>query len=374
MRETLDVCRALADSFGQPRWLATVVGVEGSAYRRPGARLLFSTERVLAGALSGGCLEREVLRLGPWLTSRGPVVRSFDHRLDEEAGAGSGCDGKVEVLIEPCADLLQETLAQVQHELESEHSFTLATLIESHTPALALGTRFLGNAHAEYHSRRLPELALQLSRAAALAPQPRRHRASVVSFRGLRFLLELLEPPPHLFVFGAGPDAVPLARIAGQLGWEVTVCGTDRVSTRERFSGLARYSSDLKRCVVELEACARPLAVVMSHDYERDRGTLAALLPSRCEYLGALGPARRTERLLNELAATLRVLPARGLDHLHAPAGLSLGAETAEEIALSIIADAQARLTASDGASLRDRPGDIHESTPQLQLIFAEGA
>ena len=112
MRETLDVCRALADSFGQPLWLATVVGVLGSAYRRPGARLLFSAERVLAGALSGGCLEREVLRLGPWLTSRGPVVRTFDHRLDEDGAAGSGCDGKIEVLIEPCAALLQEAEAR----------------------------------------------------------------------------------------------------------------------------------------------------------------------------------------------------------------------------------------------------------------------
>lgn len=374
MRETLDVCRAFAASFGQPLWLATVVGVEGSAYRRPGARLLFSAERVLAGAISGGCLEREVVRLGPWLTSRGPVVRTFDHRLDEEAGTGSGCDGKIDVLIEPCADALQETLLQVQHELESEHRFTLATLIESNTAALPLGTRFLGNERAEYHSTRLPDLALQLSGAAALAPRPRRNRASAVRFRGLKFLLEVLEPPPHLFVFGAGPDAVPLARIAGEIGWEVTVCGSERVSVRERFSRIARYSSDLGRCVAELESCARPLAVVMSHDYERDRDTLAALLPSRCEYLAALGPARRTERLLSDIAATLGVLPARGLDHLHAPAGLALGAESAEEIALSIVAEAQARLTASDGASLRDRVGDIHESTPELQLIFAEGA
>ena len=374
MRETLDVCRALADSFGQPLWLATVVGVLGSAYRRPGARLLFSAERVLAGALSGGCLEREVLRLGPWLTSRGPVVRTFDHRLDEDGAAGSGCDGKIEVLIEPCAALLQEALVQVQHELESERRFALATLIESNTVALPLGTRFLGNEHAEYHSSRLPELALPLSRAAALAPRPRRNRASVVSFRGLKFLLEWLEPPPHLFVFGAGPDAVPLARLAGELGWAVTVCGSDRVSARERFSGIARYSADSGRSVAELEACARPLAVVMSHDYERDREALAALLPSRCEYLAVLGPARRTERLLNDIAATLRVLPARGLDHLHAPAGLAIGAETAQEIALSILAEAQARLTASEGASLRDRAGDIHEATPELQLIFAEGA
>src|SRR5688572_14481524 len=177
MRETLDICRAFAASFGQPLWLATVVGVEGSAYRRPGARLLFSADRALAGAISGGCLEREVIRLGPWLTSRGPVVRTFDHRMDEEAGTGSGCDGKIDVLIEPCTAALQEALAHVWSQLEAEHSFTLATVVES-SGAAPLGARFVGNARAEYASGHFPELASHLSRAAALAPRPRRHRAS----------------------------------------------------------------------------------------------------------------------------------------------------------------------------------------------------
>jgi xanthine dehydrogenase accessory factor len=175
-------------------------------------------------------------------------------------------------------------------------------------------------------------------------------------------LVEVIRPPPHLFVFGSGPDAVPVVALARGLGWTVTVWDPQaRFETRTRFAAADHLSRGAATALAAaIEAAARPLAVVMSHNVERDGEALAMLLPSRALYIGVLGPRRRTDRLLGELAGAGLCSRAGDDRRLHAPVGLDVGAETPDEVALAILAEAQAVLAGAAAGSLCHRPGAIH--------------
>ena len=365
MTEITAVCRAWreAQTTGEPVWLATLARREGSSYRRPGARLVFGRDGVRAGAVSGGCLEQELVRTGPWLTRHGPVCRTFDANSDDEdAPRGSGCLGRLELLLEPLSGHADAALGVIDRELEAERPVALATVIASSLPQVRLGTRVLKSEQALVTQVSDPALARSLTAAVTRALAARGTRAALAEDAGATALVEVLEPPPHLFVFGAGVDALPVARLATLLGWNVTIAGTSgRASARERFIKLARLSErPLPEIVAELSRCARPLAVIMSHDYRQDRATLAALVDVPLRYLGVLGPARRTARLLDDIEAERGPLAAAVKSRIFGPAGLALGAETPEEIALSIVAEAQAALKTTPRGSLREHGGKIH--------------
>jgi xanthine/CO dehydrogenase XdhC/CoxF family maturation factor len=183
----------------------------------------------------------------------------------------------------------------------------------------------------------------------------------------------VIDPDPHCFIFGTGEDAVPVARFARQLDWKVTICAEgSQFSTRDRFVGLANLRiGTLSQCVADLDRAARPLALVMRHDYERDRAALAALLSSKVPYIGLLGPARRSQRMLREICAHDGPSKDR-LDCVYGPVGLHLGAETPAEIALSIVSEAQAVLARAGGGFLRERRLGIHQTS--RPLLDMEGA
>lgn len=323
MREIAEIASRLRNLGPQPAWLATVVAIQGSAYRRPGARLLFSRDGKLAGGISGGCLEREVMRTGEWLAQRGPVLRIFDGSRDEDGhgAARSGCNGLVEVLIQEVTPAVSETLQRAAGELAQQRSVALTTLLPSG-----------------------------------------------------RIFVEQLQPAPHLSVFGIGDDVVPVARLATQVGFDVTVrAAHGGFGARARFSGVAPLEL---RPVADhsLAHYARLFAVVMTHDYEQDRATLAALLRSQARYIGMLGPARRTQRMLNEIQAR-EACPLERLACVHGPAGLHLGGEGPDAIALAIVAEAQTVLHGKQGGFLRAQKAAIHDQEqPAVRVLQAEGA
>jgi xanthine dehydrogenase accessory factor len=177
-------------------------------------------------------------------------------------------------------------------------------------------------------------------------------------------LVEALVPPPRLFVFGTGHDAVPVAQLARSLGWDVSVCTPKpRLATRERFPHadevLVGSAAELAE---RIKLCDRAVAVVMNHNYEVDREHLGVLVTTPVRYIGMLGPRARTERMLGELCLSLD--DAR----IHAPIGLPLGAETPQEIALAIVAEIQAVLTDAPCLMLRDLPGPIHARDGQRPI------
>ena len=181
-------------------------------------------------------------------------------------------------------------------------------------------------------------------------------------------LLEVIQPPVELLIFGAGHDAIPLVHFAKQLGWHVTIVD-NRLSyaTRDRFP----FADDIILCNPEdLEARIsfnpRMVAVVMTHKYLHDLALLQTLLSSPLHYVGMLGPKTRTEQLLQDLQASGFIPTPEQLRRLYGPVGLDIGADTPEEIALSIVAEIQAVITNRNGNFLKERTGPIHSQHEEL--------
>lgn len=373
LRRVIDAWEA-AEREGRPVVLATVVRVAGSTYRRPGARLLCSEERWLAGGISGGCLEGDVLKKAFWRTSGGgPVVVPYDSRSDDEAAGwlGLGCNGLVEVLLERLdPGRAVHPLRVVAGWLARGEAGALATVVSATEGLARAGERLALGAGGDVRSD-LPDGPLRdglLSSAREALAAGRSRGASVEAPAGCaEVFVEVIPPPLRLLVFGEGHDVPPLVALARGLGWRVTV-----VSTRRGHATGAGGAAPDETVVVAPEAVAERVevdrgtaAVVMTHALAHDQAILGALLASPAWYVGVLGPRRRTERLLEGLAASgARVDPAR-LGALHGPVGLDLGAEGPEEIALSIVAEIQAARAGRDGGPLRERRGPLHDAVPE---------
>jgi xanthine dehydrogenase accessory factor len=367
---------------GEPFLAATLVSVKGSSYRRAGARLLIAQDRWVVGSVSGGCLERDLVRRAWWCLGDGQatLVR-YDSTSDDDDlgwGIGLGCNGVVELLLERIdADRPVDALAFIFGCLRDEKVGALVTVFR------APGDRHLGACLAMAADGTIvaranlvdaQDLALLESQArrALRAPGP---AATVTLPSGIEALIEVIEPPPHLFVMGAGPDAVPLVRAARAVGWTITVWAhqSRRDAARQLAEADHVRSGAAAALAPAVAAARRPLAVVMTHQAERDCEALAMLLPSSCRYVGVLGPRRRTEKLLAMLDATGRSRP-HDATKLHAPAGLAIGAETPDEVALSIVAEIQAVLAGDTATQLRDRRGPIHADPAEALLAACAGA
>lgn len=354
---------------GAPFLVATVVRVRGSSYRRPGARLIAAEERRVAGSVSGGCLEKDLLRTGWWRTRNGPVVVRYDSSDAGAPLAALGCGGEVEILLERAGAGAGEPDAAglVERALASGAVAAVATVFRSSTPGLAVGARwcllganFFGPEGPAAAAPRPPvegALAGVLRAACERAMAERRTRVlthEIDEKSSFDALIEAILPPPRVFVFGAGPDALPVVEATRRLGWDATVWEpTAQAATRERFAatGASLVAGDLDPLRPQIDGCDRALAVVMSHHPRHDGAALRLLLPSRACYIGLLGPRHRAASLASEALDDPRV---------HAPVGLDLGAETPEEIALAITAEMLASLRRATGGPLRARPR-IHD-------------
>lgn len=307
------LARACADD-GARAALAHLVSVEGSHYRRPGARMLIAEDGRSAGAISAGCLESDLRRRLPSVVAEGRAeVAEYDSRTFDDLvwGLGTGCNGRVRVLLAPATESLRAVLDRAAEALASGLPARLATLVAAAPGA----TRAAGEV-------RLLEPG----------ESPREE--------GGEILVEEILPPVSLVVAGCGPDAVPLARIAAELGWVVTVISDrDPAFVRARFGELPVSHAGGVAAAPALAVHARSAAIVMSHGFADDAAALGALLPRGFPYLGVLGPRERTRRLLAACGA-----PAEAAAGIRSPAGADIGAETAAEIALAIAAEVQGAL------------------------------
>jgi xanthine dehydrogenase accessory factor len=329
-----------------PFLLATVVRIKGSSYRRPGARLIATSEGRVAGSISGGCLERDLLRSGFWRARHGPVVVRYDSRDPDEGSPVLGCGGVVDVLLEQgTAGDEDDPIALLVDAIASNRPTALATVFETTDPAIRLGARWVvqrGDAPVDLESAGSKVLVTE--RATCFETPTQQGRVEV--------LVEPILPVPHLFIFGAGPDVLPLANMARQLGWKLTIWGTRAIAPG------AAFERDLEVIRAHIDASHSAIAVIMGHNIGRDREALGAALASRAIYIGVLGPLRRTAELASDLSCDVFSDP-----RVHAPVGLDLGAETPEEIALSIASEILARIRRAGSAPLRLRDR-IHGDAP----------
>jgi xanthine dehydrogenase accessory factor len=355
--------------------LATVVHVKGSAYRRPGARMLILPDGRRLGSVSGGCLESDVCRKAWWFTEGGqPSVRVYDTTSAEDAvwEFGLGCDGQVHVLFERVDDEATRAMLEfVAAARRGGRAVTVATVVAvtGGSPARA-GDRLLVDSDGVRGGRLagtgLEQEILGHAREAFL-----RQKSHLAHVAGCDVFVEAITPPLDLVVFGAGHDAQPLVTFAKSLGWRVTVAdGRLNYATHERFPEADRVVVLGPNDSLQALPITRSGAVViMTHNYPQDVLLLRGVIPARPRYLGLLGPKSRTADLLEEVG-----LSVTGID-VHAPVGLDLGSDNPVSIAMAIVGEIQAVLHGRGGGMLKDRLGSIHEAvtesgTPGADLNF----
>jgi len=359
--------------------LATVVRVEGSAYRRPGVRMFITETGETTGFLSGGCLERDVSERAAKVIRTGePAVVTYDTTSDEDIvfGLGLGCHGIVQVLIEPTDHFRLQGLIELLAECsESARSGAVATVIYREGTEVSLGSRaqlypddslesdlflsemFLGPILVD-------DMRMALQSGVSTVQHYDVDEGSIVVF------LEVIEPAVRLVIFGAGDDALHVVALARELGWHTTVVDTRaRPKKIEVFAGVDLMMLCRPEEVSErISLTERTAVVLMTHNYLQDLELLKTLLSSELSYVGCLGPKRRAESLISEMADGDENLAAAYASQLHAPVGLDIGAETPVEIALSIVAEIKAVLTSREGGRLRNRIGAIHSRKSKQRM------
>ncbi|HEX8145441.1 MAG TPA: XdhC family protein [Pyrinomonadaceae bacterium] len=368
-----------ANSRGERCALATLVSVEGSSYRRPGARMLVCEGGESTGTISAGCLESDVIEHAKRvIKAEAAKLVEYDtaSTSDEMAwGLGLGCNGIVRVLVEPLApgSLYIETL---RRSCEANAAPVLAATIYQHTPSesardatrIETGARLFLNENGEISSEKLNERVAALLesevRALSLGGEMSGARTYDVDGGAIKVLVETLLPPVQLIVFGAGHDALPVVELARSLGWQTQV-----VDPQARPASLSRFAmadrvilSRLENIATQVRVTPQTLTLLMTHNYSDDLGLLRFLLNSPARYIGVMGPRKRTERMLSDLATPVDTsrLDEADMTRLHSPAGLDIGANAPAEIALSIIAEMRAVLGGRSGGMLRARRGSIH--------------
>jgi xanthine/CO dehydrogenase XdhC/CoxF family maturation factor len=359
MKELDDLLKACGRASG-PVVLATVVAVSGSSYRRPGARMLMGADGWLAGGVSGGCLEGDLVRKAFFWTSDGPRVLRYDTTGDNAEDEGGlsfalGCNGVVDILLERWEPGPGDALAFADEARKQSLRAVVATVYRG--PPESVGARLMLRADG-MSAGNLTGALLDPVRAAATEALVRGVPWSGAC-GGAEVLVEVVEPAPPVVVFGSGFDVAPVVSRAQGLGWHLTVVADRPVDLlRRRFPrAQAHVASRASEVLEKVPLSERSVVLVMTHSLPQDRELLARLVPLPLRYLGVLGPRSRTERILKELA---HPPIAAQLEKLHAPMGLDLGAEGADEIALSIIAEVQAVLAGRDGGRLRERQAPIH--------------
>lgn len=386
--------RALVEAFdeanmrGERCALATVVSVEGSSYRRPGARMHVCEGGTSTGTISAGCLESDVIEHAKRVIRTGAsklIEYNTATTSDEMAwGLGLGCNGIVRVMVEPLApdSLYVEAL---RRSCEANVAPMLVATVYQHMPSesapgaalIETGARILidEDENARIDKLNGPLAAVLESEVRALSHEEVTYGARTLDVGGVvvKVLVETLLPPVPLVIFGAGHDALPIVELARGLGWQ-----TEVVDPQARPTSLARFAiadhvtlSRPEDVAAKVAITPRTLTLLMSHNYLHDLALLRFLLASPARYIGVMGPRKRTDRMLSELTANEEIfrLEEADMSRLYSPAGLDVGANASAEIALSIVAEMRAVLEGRRGGMLRERRGSIHGSTAHGERV-----
>lgn len=390
----MDETRAIIEAFdaakaGDERCaLATVVSVEGSAYRRPGARMLVRESDASTGTISAGCLERDVAE-----HARG-VIESNQSKLveydttstsDEMAwGLGLGCNGTVRVLVEPLT-AQSIYIAALRRTLTTGSNVVIVATVFRNSPSRAAMQALIGSRLCFSEDEEIlcdisnGELAAMIERDARAAAREEMSGGRVYETASgtIEVFIETITPSVSLIIFGAGHDALPIVEMARGLGWHTEIIDLHaRPITCERFANAGRVTLARPESIAEqVKITSRSLTIVMTHDYAYDRETLKHLLASPAQYIGVMGPKKRLARMLEELAESDSNFKLEETDRarLYAPVGLDIGASTPPEIALSVIAEMRAAVAGREGGHLRRRHAPIHDAQTASHQ-FAPGA
>ncbi len=376
MKEIRDIIKAFveAQKLGKQTALATVVHVEGSSYRRPGARMLIEDDGQLTGAISGGCLEGDALRKALLvMTEKRSRLVTYDTMDDDDAkfGVGLGCNGIIQVLIEPIdvsnPDNPIQYLKKLNEKRQTTALITLFSLQDRKGPQYGTCLLLKEDGDLVQHVPVLKDVLLADANE-ALINQNSSFKNYTSDDHNLTAFIEVIKPPVSIIIIGAGNDAVPVVNMADILGWETTV-----IDGRANYAKQERFVSACQVLVAKPENVLEQIAIdehtvflLMTHNYNYDMAMLRQLLGKNVTYIGMLGPKKKRERMLNELKDERLNFTEQQLSALHSPVGLDIGAETSEEIALSILAEIKAMFANKDVQSLRKIKEVIHPRSATL--------
>lgn len=382
MKEILDIIDAYttAAAAGKRMALATVVHVEGSSYRRAGARMLVTDDGNLTGAISGGCLEGDALRKALLVINQQQnklVTYDTNDEDDAKFGIQLGCNGIVHILFEPInpeqdihpITLLEELTARRQEGV----LVTLFSLAHPHDPVP--GTCLLVLPHTVIteplnNESYLSEVLQEANHALLVKKSFTKEYLSEEKL--LTAFIEFVQPRISLVIAGAGNDAFPLAGIARILGWQITIAdGRASHANLQRFPEADQIIvAKPDQVLSQLQPDDQTVFILMTHNYNYDQQLLKYLVQQKnCHYIGSLGPRKRLERMIADLAEEGVKLNPIQLSRIFGPVGLDLGSETAEEIALSIAAEIKKVLSGKTGISLKDKQEAIHQPAPENSII-----
>jgi xanthine dehydrogenase accessory factor len=313
MKEIIDIVAAYDEAVksGKKTALATVVLVEGSAYRKAGARMLITEDGQLTGAISGGCLEGDALRKARMvIMQQEPLLVTYDTMDDDDAklGVGLGCNGIIHILIEPINDGQTNPITLLKGVISSKGYCVLVTVFS------------IGLEKLPYKNDLLEDAKNALDN----------QQSSITAYQRYTAFVECVKPLISLVILGAGNDVIPLTK-------------PDQVLNRLEINEWTAF-------------------VLMTHNYNYEIAFLKEFLPLQTSYIGILGPRKKLERMLDELEAGGTTITQRNLDTIHGPVGLDIGSENSEEIALSIIAEIKAVFSARNGNSLKYKTTVIHSA------------
>ena len=362
MKELQDIILAFeaAQKLHQKTALATVVLVEGSSYRRAGARMLITEEGQLTGAISGGCLEGDALRKARMvILQQKPMLVTYDTTDEDDAKLGIqlGCNGIIHILIEPLdPELPDNPIALFTHSFTKREPAAIVTLFNlNDRHGEQYGTCLFIDMDGQTTGTPPDQFKSDLiNDACAILQDANPFTRTYINKEAYTCFIELLRPVIKLVVVGAGNDAIPLIKMAKVLGWFVTlVDGRPNYITNERFPMADKLIiAKPAEVIAQIKPDDRTVLMMMTHNYNYDSALLVHLLPLNLPYIGILGPKKRMHKMLEEI-------PSAGKEadyvNLHGPAGLDIGSETPEEIALSILAEIQGVLNNLSGVPLRKK-------------------
>lgn len=348
--------------------LGIVVNVEGSSYRRIGARMLVSSNGQWIGGISGGCLEGDALKRAQIsIMKNEPSIVVYDTTEDDphQIGVGLGCNGRIEVLLTPIDHLdtnnQLEFLEQIIHQRTSTILLQILN-VKGGNNALR-GTFFTQNTLSDLSNQLQVDLSDIQNKIQRVFYKRKSKVFTLTNTLGHEYeiLFEFIRPKIKLVCIGDNYDVNAFMGIATELGWEIHVAGKQRKLSKIVYQAAKKvYSLEEAKDIQMDEYTA---VVLMSHDFKTDLKLLKEYIQREIPYIGLLGPKKRMHKMQDELNKENIDTNLEELTHLYSPVGLDIGAESPEEIALAIAAEIIAVFRKRNGNFLKQRQGAIHEGS-----------
>ena len=355
--------------------LATVVRVRGSSYRSPGARMLITDDGRWTGSISGGCLEGDALRKARAVMQEGKaIVVTYDTReaSNQNLGISLGCNGIIDVLIEPVDAASQNNPIKFFEKFTSiREPVVMATAISSSLIGEKLLVRWgekRQSANAFYNG-----VAKDLDQ--LFTTRKSEVKKYLINGEETEVFLEFVSPSISLLIFGGGFDARPVCQLAKSLGWDVAVTDECVAHIAPVFFPEADQLSLCRREFVDRDFEITPYTacILMSHNYAYDRDVLRKLIKTATPYIGILGPRKRFDKMQEEFLLTGLILSEEDNLRIHSPIGLDIGAEAPDEISVSIVAEIQAKFSKRDGRFLKLLDKPIHQRSSHNDQVYKIG-